>query len=216
MEWSLFDRHGRRKYLAPLERKAFLGAALRIGGPTASFCAVLVFSGARISEVLALTPDMIDDASCAINFHTLKRNRKKNGKQRTVYVVVRSVPMPRRLLGYLNDVHRYREQQYRGDGDVARLWSWSRTTAWRRVKAVMLLARIPAYVSQPKAVRHAFGAAATIQNITLSMIKKWLGHADIRTTAIYTTVIGKEERALAQRAWGALDNSLRWRATGRV
>lgn len=207
MEWSLFDRKGRRKYLVPLERKSFLGAALRVGGPTASFCAVLVFCGARISEVLALTPEMIDDASGTINFHTLKRNRKKKGRRFKYRVVVRSVPVPQKLLWYLNEVHSYRSRQRYPSRANKRLWHWSRTTGWRRVKAVMLMASVPSFVSQPKAVRHAFGAAATVQNITLSMIQKWLGHADIRTTVIYTTVVGPEERALARRAWGALEKA---------
>src|ERR1700761_6540622 len=76
MEWSLYDGRGRRKYLVPKERGSFLQAALQVGGKTASFCAVLMFSGARISEVLALTPERIDDGNQTIIFETLKRRSK--------------------------------------------------------------------------------------------------------------------------------------------
>src|SRR3978361_370115 len=73
MAYSLYDERGRRKYLVPVERKTFLQAALDVGGETASFCAVMVFCGTRISEALALTPERIDDGNCTINVTTLKR-----------------------------------------------------------------------------------------------------------------------------------------------
>jgi integrase len=199
MEWSLFDGRGRRKYLVPLERRAFLQAALGVRGKVASFCAVLVFTGGRISEVLALTPERIDDGNCAINLETLKR--RKRG-------ITRAIPVPRKLLYFLEAVHHYREAQGDSDKMGARLWPWSRTTAWRRVKDVMRLARVPDHLSKPKAVRHAFGAAGTIGKITLSMIQHWLGHADIRTTSIYTTVIGSDARKLAQKTWKGLQERL--------
>ncbi len=68
MPWSLYDNRGRRKYLVPKERWGFLRAALEIGGKIGTFCAVLAFCGARISEVLALTPERIDDGDSVIVF----------------------------------------------------------------------------------------------------------------------------------------------------
>src|ERR1700685_4251963 len=96
MEYSLFDAQGRRKYLVPVERKRFLQAALEVRGKTASFCAVLALSGARISEALALTPNRIDNANCAINFETLKQRRRG---------VTRAVPVPQELIQFLESVH---------------------------------------------------------------------------------------------------------------
>jgi integrase len=190
MTYSLYDERGRRKYLVPPERKAFLDAALDAGGKTASFCAVLVLTGARISEVLALTPQRIDDGNQAIHFETLKR--RKRG-------ITRAVPVPRKLLVLLDGVHGYRDAQHDSKCAGGRLWTWSRTTAWRRVKAVMHSASTPEHVSQPKSLRHAFGAAATMNNVGLPMIQRWLGHSDINSTAIYTTLVGPEERKLAER-----------------
>lgn len=141
MSWSLYDARGRRKYLVPQERWAFFRAALRVGGAVGTFCAVLVFSGARISEVLALTPERIDDGNVAINFETLKR--RKRG-------ITRAVPVPRKLLDCLNEVHDYRAVQGDPIRSHERLWTWSRTTAWCRVKEVMLLAGEPEHVSQPR------------------------------------------------------------------
>jgi len=192
MEYSLYDRSGRRKYLVPLERDRFLQAALNVKGPTASFCAVLGLTGARISEVLALTPARIDEANCSINFGTLK--------QRSSHPT-RTVPVPRSLILFLDGVHRFREAQDDPMKMNKRLWSWSRTTGWRRVKTVMRMASAPHFVAMPKALRHAFGVEATLESIGLSMVQRWLGHKDIKTTTIYTTVIGPEERMLAKRTW---------------
>lgn len=192
MSWSLYDARGRRKYLVPRERWAFLGAALEVGGDIGTFCAVLAFSGARISEVLALTPDRIDDGNSAINFETLKRRERG---------IIRAVPVPQKLLDYLHSVHRYREAQLNPVLADTRLWPWSRTTAWRRVKEIMRLAREPEHVSKPKALRHAFGAEAALNQVSLSLIKKWMGHAKLETTEIYTSLIGDEERSLARLTW---------------
>ena len=53
----------------------------------------------------------------------------------------------------------------------------------------------------PKALRHAFGVGGTQTGVPLNIIQRWLGHADIQTTAIYTDVMGEEERLLAVRMW---------------
>ncbi len=193
MEWSLYDGRGRRKYLVPRERGAFLRAAMQVGGSVASFCAVLTFCGARISEVLAITPERIDDANCSITFETLKQRKKS---------VFRSVPVPRKLLGYLDSVHHYREALRDPRCASQRLWPWCRTTGWRHVKRVMQRTSNPAYLATPRALRHAFGAEAAFKSVSLTLIKKWMGHRDIRTTEIYTTLVGREERALARRVWG--------------
>jgi integrase len=192
MAWSLYDNRGRRKYLVPKERWDFLRAALEVGGNIGTFCAVLAFCGARISEVLALAPERIDDGNSAINFETLKRRRRG---------IFRAVPVPRRLLDHLEAVHGYREAQSDPVRASVRLWPWSRTTAWRRVKEVMRLANEPEYVSKPKALRHAFGAGAVLNKASLSLVKKWMGHAKLETTEIYTSLIGEEERSLARLTW---------------
>ena len=192
MAWSLYDQRGRRKYLVPKERWAFCAAALKTGGKTGSFCAVLALCGARISEVLALTPQRLDDGNCAINFETLKR--REHG-------IVRAVPVPRELLDHLDRIHAYRAKQHDPILADGRLWTWSRTTAWRRVKVVMRLAGEPEFVSKPKALRHAFGAEAVLNQVALPLIKKWMGHAKLETTEIYTSLIGKEERVLARLTW---------------
>ncbi len=57
---SLFGPSGKRKYLNAAERRRFVETALRMPAPVSLFCLTLRWSGARISEVLALTPAAID------------------------------------------------------------------------------------------------------------------------------------------------------------
>lgn len=199
MEWSLIDGRGRRKYLVPAERKRFIRAAFKIGGETGTFCAVLAFSGARISEVLALTPERVDLGNSAIIFETLKRRERG---------IFREVPVPQQLIEYLERVHGVRAAQADMARCILRIWPCSRPTAWRRVKIVMRLAGIPEAQSKPKALRHAFAIEGTQQRISLSLLKKWLGHAKLETTEIYATPLGREERALARLMWGGVSRDL--------
>ena len=43
------------------------------------------------------------------------------------------------------------------------------------------------------------GVKAVTCNIPLNMTQKWLGHAQMSTTAIYTDAVGSEEKQLAER-----------------
>ena len=53
----------------------------------------------------------------------------------------------------------------------------------------------------PKGLRHCFGVRAVNAGIPLNMVQKWLGHAQLSTTAIYADAVGAEEKAIAARMW---------------
>ena len=188
----LYDQQGNRKYLTRSERQAFMDAARRAAPEIETFCLTLAYTGARISEVLALVPLRIDTPASAIIIESLKK------RKRGVY---RAVPVPTNLLVRLDQIHR--TELLRGDVErnQARIWIWSRTTAWNRVKTIMRAAGIVDGPAMPKALRHAFGVGGTQAGVPLNIIQRWLGHADIQTTAIYTNVLGEEERILANRMW---------------
>lgn len=194
MEQSIYDARGRRKYVTPKERAEFLRAAIGIGDEVASFCAVLIICGPRISEALALVPERIDDGAGTINFKTLKRRKG----------ITRAVPVPRHLFEFLDIVHGYRAASLDEYWAQQRLWTWSRTTAWRRVKEVMKRTSIPSYLRTSRALRHGFATDAYIQDIALNLIQELLGHADIRNTAIYTQVVTNEKRLIVKRTWRKL------------
>jgi integrase/recombinase XerD len=196
----LYDREGHRKYVTATERKAFLEAARRLAPEVATFCLTLVYTGARISEALALTPKRIDVDRHVVVFETLKKRRRG---------VFRAVPVPVELLTELERVH----QLHRctagvpspiADLGTSRLWPWCRTTAWHRVKQCMELAGISGPQASPKGLRHGFGIGVLEAGVPINLLKRWLGHSRLSTTEIYADAVGEEERALARKFWNSL------------
>ena len=55
--------------------------------------------------------------------------------------------------------------------------------------------------ASPKGLRHGFGVAAVSAGIPLNLVQKWLGHAQLSTTAIYADAVGAEEKDIARRMW---------------
>lgn len=53
----------------------------------------------------------------------------------------------------------------------------------------------------PKGLRHTFGFAAVAAGVPMPTIAAVLGHADISTTATYTTAVGIEARTFVVRMW---------------
>jgi predicted DNA-binding WGR domain protein len=47
----------------------------------------------------------------------------------------------------------------------------------------------------------AAGVEAFSKGIALNMVQKWLGHAQLTTTAIYADAVGEEEQSIAARMW---------------
>lgn len=184
----LYDQGGNRKYLTAHERRRFIEAARHHPHEIETFCLTLAFTGARISEVLSLRAGSVDRAAGVIVFESLKKRRRG---------VYRQVPVPNALLRSLDAAY-----DLKAAHPDTRLWQWSRTTAWKRVKKVMLEACVLRTCAMPKGLRHAFGVVGIAEaKIPLNMMQKWLGHARIETTAIYANAVGSEERAIARRMW---------------
>lgn len=193
MTGDLFHIDGSRKYLTQDERAAFLIAAAQFPHEVRSFCHVLTYTGCRLAEALALTADRVDLSASRLTFEMLKK------RKRGVY---RTVPVPPDVVTMLDFVHNIRRAQGRRDrGWSLRLWSWSPVTAWRHVKAVMQAAGIRGAQASPKGLRHGFGVAAVQARIPLNLVQRWLGHAQLSTTAIYVEAIGPEEQEIAARMW---------------
>ena len=180
MTGELFHSDGSRKYLTQDERQAFLTAATQFPHTVRSFCSVLTYTGCRLGEALALTADRVDLSTSRLTLETLKKRRRG---------VYRAVPVPPDVVTMLDFVHNIRRaQSHRDRGRSLRLWSWSPVTAWRHVKAVMQAAGIRGVQASPKGLRHGFGIAAVQANIPLNLVQRWLGHAQLATTAIYAEV----------------------------
>jgi integrase/recombinase XerD len=189
---TLFGQSGSRKYLNAAERQRFLESAQRLPPHERLFCQVLAWSGARISEALALVPAAFDIESGAASITTLKRRRPG---------IIRQVPLPPDLLTNLDRTFGLSAAQRDPERAGERIWRFSRTTAWRYVKAVMTSASVTGMPAMPKGLRHGFGVKAFQAKVPPHLVQRWLGHASLRTTAIYADVVGPDERAFAERMW---------------
>lgn len=145
---------------------------------------MLAYTGCRISEALALTADRVDLKDGVLVFESLKKRRKG---------VYRVVPVPPGFLDTLD----LEKRKDRGRGVL--LWSWSRGTAWSRVCGVMEAAGIKGTHATPKGLRHTFGIKAVTSGIPLNLLQRWLGHAQLTTTAIYANATGAEEKQIAEK-----------------
>ena len=192
-EMRLLDPSGNRLYLDAEERQAFLLVAREQERERRTFCETLYFTGCRISEALEITPKRVEIPARQIILRSLKKRRED---------VFRSVPVPADFLDTLNMVHEIKKARRRPKEKDAPLWDWTRVHAWRMIKEVMELADIAAGPHRtPKGLRHSYGVNGIVSGIPLNMLSKWMGHSDIKTTAIYANAIGKEEQDIAARMW---------------
>lgn len=180
-----------RKYLNLHERHRVLAAANTLATRPALFALTLAWTGARVSEVLALTPRSFQIEQSLVSIVTLKRRCWS----------VREVPLPPDLILALDrEFSLLATQQDPQHGDV-RLWPMSRVTAWRHIKRVMKRAGVSGRPACPRGLRHAFGVGTVQAGVPITLLQKWMGHARLSTTGIYAAVSGPEEIALAKKFW---------------
>jgi integrase/recombinase XerD len=189
---QLYDAEGRRLYFTEDERSAFVAAAAK--GPARGPHLLRRAARDRLPHLRSSGPDGAADRPVGrvVVFESLKKRRQG---------VYRAVPVPPELLA-----RRPRPSAWPAGGAAARvkahLWPWSRMTAFRRVQEVIAAAGIPdGPHACPKGVRHGFGVQAVSRGIALNMVQKWLGHAQLTTTAIYANAVGEEEQSIAARMW---------------
>lgn len=194
---SLYSTTGLRKYLNQYERKRALMAMAAQAPAPALFALTLAWTGARVSEVLALTVSSFQVECGIVAIRTLKRRKH----------CIREVPIPPELMAAL-DGHFGLAEGRRDPRDAdQRLWQWHRVTAWRQIKRVMMEARIAGRHASPRGLRHAFGVGSLQAGVPLNLVQRWLGHARISTTAVYAAATGPEEVAFAGRYWKAATSS---------
>lgn len=185
---ELYTQDGNRKYLTPSEREAFREACFSTAREQRTFALMLFHTGCRISEALNLKHSSIDISAGHVIFETLKRRKKG---------VIRPVPLPEEFIRSIDDIYDLRSTKKPN----TLIWTFSRTTGWRVIQEIMLNAGLSGVHACPKGLRHGFAIACIEKNIPINMISKWMGHADMETTAIYANASGNEERGLISRLW---------------
>jgi integrase/recombinase XerD len=188
---TLYSRDGARKYVNRDERGRALAIMDSLEPAEALFSLTLAWTGGRVSEVLAVVPASFQIELAIVTLPTLKRRKP----------VMREVPIPPDLMDALNHHFRLSIRQQNPAHAHCRLWSWHRVTAWRLIKRVMSQSGVQGLRASPRGLRHGFGVGSLQSGVPVSLVKRWLGHAQLSTTEIYLDVCGPEEVALAERYW---------------
>ena len=192
---TLFTDIGERKYLTSAERQTFYGCLGILDDPKdRSFCEMIFWTGCRPSEALALSAINIDVAERVVVIRSLKKRGELKGRH------YRPVPVPGEFIERLADIHGLHS---RTNDLERRLWTFSRTTGWARMKAVMDAAGLYGEKACAKGLRHGYGVHAAMTQVPETRIKKWLGHESLVTTEIYLDMAAPEDRHMAKKMWAA-------------
>lgn len=193
---SLFSSLGERKYISETERTRFLSALNILDTPSdRTYCEMIFWTGCRPSEALQLTRAQIDLDERTVIIRSLKKHSEQKDKH------FRCIPLPTSFIKRLDRVHGLRRTTLNNSSSQKRLWRFCRTTAWRRIRKVMQAAEIVGIRATGRGLRHSYGVHAVVSDIPETRIQKWLGHASLKTTAIYLNAVGPEDRAIAKRMW---------------
>ncbi|WP_415404127.1 tyrosine-type recombinase/integrase [Tateyamaria sp. SN3-11] len=188
----LYSARNERLYLNSHELQRFVAAAERMPTPIRRFCLTLAYTGVRISEARYLRGEDLQFDARILSERSLKKRDKSE---------VREVPMPQALVSEF--CFELREPDH---------WLWPvgmgpvpRITAYRWVKDVMRRAEISGPKACPKGLRHGYAARATMTGVPAHMLQKWMGHASMKTTAIYATLLGPDQLFVSDWMWDGFE-----------
>ena len=183
---------GERKYLNAEERKAFFEATTYLSPDVKYYTRMLYYTGGRLGEALAVTPDFIDYKERCVIFKTLKQNPNRPK--------FRMVEPPDAYLESPHDIYNARNKK----GTPARqkrLWNFTTRTARNYINAVMTKAKISGIKATSRGLRHSMGVNLVQNNVPLHIVQGILGHVYIENTRMYAQALEKERRAMIARVW---------------
>ncbi len=183
---------GERKYLNAEERKTFFGATIYMKPDIKFYSRMIYYTGCRLSEALAVTPNFIDYQERCVIFKTLKQNPDRPK--------FRMVELPDQYLESLHDVYDVPAKKGTSDGEKP-LWNFADRTARKYIKVVMTKAGITGKKASSRGLRHSMGVNLVVKQIPLHIVQDILGHAYIENTRIYAQALDKERREMISRVW---------------
>ena len=184
---QIYDPQGHRLYLTGSERAAFRTAAEAAPREVRTYCWTLLYTGCRPSEALALTADRVDFQAAVLTFESQEETPPGRLSRRARARHAPGCP------GSGAWPPRPRHPDVPLDVEPEnRLHPRHRDHGTRRHRGPQ---------ASPKGLRHGFGVACIEKGIPLNLVQRWLGHAQLSTTAIYADAVGEEERHIAARLW---------------
>lgn len=156
------------------------------------FIKALFQTGARVSELLLLTPALINRAERTIRLPNLKRHKmRKRGRP-----LKDDTPYQEKIIP-INDSLRADISDYCLDYGVNpddKLFPFTRRYAHKLIQEVGEKTNIPHYKCHPHAFRHGFAVYCLLNGVPITVLQEWLGHSSILNTTIYTKITQVENR----------------------
>jgi len=142
--------------------------------------AIMYQTGARVSELLMITPKDVDFHASVIRIPTLKR--------KTLHL--RVVPLTSKLLG---DIAKYIAMVKPEENKP--LFKIKRIRVFQIVREVSKKAGLFDDRSHPHTFRHSFAIQCVLSGVPTLILNEWLGHANVENTLIYTKVLASDSRS---------------------
>ena len=154
---------------------------------------LLWHTGARITEALAVTREHLvlkDQWSSGVLLDKLKtRGRPRQVKRQ----VLRKRWVPITDERFILELRRYIKGQGLQAGE--RLFPFTRQWGYKRITNLASRISLPVDV-HPHTLRHSFACNAVLHGQPLTVLRDWMGHADIQATEVYTRVLSTETNHL--------------------
>ena len=145
---------------------------------------IFAYTGCRVDELKFFTVESLDS-------NYIKKVYNK-GKERTI--ILRN-DLKRDLKNYCKRMGITSGHIFISTSPKAKKGAmWNNSTIWRRLKRIAKAAKINPAKIHPHAWRHLFAKKAKEAGIDLDELQDILGHADIKTTAIYTQTSNREKK----------------------
>lgn len=179
--------HAPLKSLTRQQEQHFLQEINRVQDPRKrALGLVLYYTGARISEVLAIKQDHICDIH---HFVAIKSLKLRNSPMAQPY---RCIPIPSFLVELLLSLPVMPDK---------RLFKMHRTTALRWLKPIFNECGFVGATATTRVFRHALDDRSTLNEIPDKAKLSWLGHTATTNRAHYGDRLGYEFAHLARRTW---------------
>lgn len=182
------------KYITLDDTRALLCPLLKEEDYVSWFlCLLLLRTGARISELLAVRLGDVDYTNQTIRIVTEKRESHE-----------RFVPVQTDVLAAIGEWVTLQAQSGRTITRKDRLFSFRRTMAFLRVREAFQKAGIEKVDDRhhsnahPHTLRHSYAVINLAQGVPITVLAEWLGHSSIQNTLIYTKIIAQHSRHWAQ------------------
>lgn len=164
------------------------------------FIKALFQTGARVSELLSLTPSMVNREARTVRIVNLKRHKtRKRGRP-----LKEDSPYQEKIIP-INDSLRADISDYCLDYGIkpeSRLFPFSRRYALKFIKEIGEKASILSSKCHPHAFRHGFAVYCLLNGVPITVLQEWLGHSSILNTTIYTKITQIENRTFYENiAW---------------